>query len=115
MVFPNSGGNMSRAYDGYDFPALAEGDEEKEEDEVEGLATEIIPKKPKVLEEEEVEVEKEVVGADGFLDISEEDSIAETDIDPLKTYMREMGGIPLLKRHFLFLNFFVILYLIIHH
>lgn len=89
---------MSRAYDGYDFPALAEGDEEKE-DEVEGLATEIIPKKPKVLEEEEVEVEKEVVGADGFLDISEEDSIAETDIDPLKTYMREMGGIPLLKRH----------------
>lgn len=90
---------MSRAYDGYDFPALAEGDEEKEEDEVEGLATEIIPKKPKVLEEEEVEVEKEVVGADGFLDISEEDSIAETDIDPLKTYMREMGGIPLLKRH----------------
>ena len=99
MVFPNSGGNMSRAYDGYDFPALAEGDEEKEEDEVEGLATEIIPKKPKVLEEEEVEVEKEVVGADGFLDISEEDSIAETDIDPLKTYMREMGGIPLLKRH----------------
>lgn len=90
---------MSRAYDGYDFPALAEGDEEKEEDEVDSVTTEILPKKPKVLEEEEVEVEKEVVGEDGFLDISEEDSIAETDIDPLKTYMREMGGIPLLKRH----------------
>lgn len=89
---------MSRAYDGYDFPALVEGDEEKE-DEVDTIATEILPKKPKVLEEEEVEVEKEVVGEDGFLDISEEDSIAETDIDPLKTYMREMGGIPLLKRH----------------
>lgn len=84
---------MSRDFDNYNFQEVPEDENENQIDIQNEI--EVVRSKSSVEEEEEAEA----VDEEGFLDISEEDSIAESDVDPLKTYMREMGGIPLLKRH----------------